>query len=148
MPSLIWYWRDIGIPSSRGHLTSTVITIWILYDFDCHGYHRCTDLCGTVLSLKCMFECRDDDEYWPTRPFDSGNGNLTYEEQKSHFTAWALMKSPLLIGTNVSFCHLNSRRDETESKSLGLAEYNISAKLVDPHQYGDHCYKPRSRFRH
>lgn len=32
----------------------------------------------------------------------SGNGDLTYEEQKSHFTAWALMKSPLLIGTGVS----------------------------------------------
>ena len=27
----------------------------------------------------------------------SGNGDLTYEEAKSHFTAWALMKSPLLI---------------------------------------------------
>ncbi|KAI0725088.1 glycoside hydrolase superfamily [Fomitopsis betulina] len=31
-----------------------------------------------------------------------GNGNLTYEETKSHFTAWALLKSPLLIGTNLS----------------------------------------------
>ncbi|KZT64432.1 glycoside hydrolase family 27 protein [Daedalea quercina L-15889] len=32
----------------------------------------------------------------------SGNGALTYEENKSHFTAWALFKSPLLIGTNLS----------------------------------------------
>ncbi|KAK0473711.1 glycoside hydrolase, partial [Armillaria novae-zelandiae] len=31
-----------------------------------------------------------------------GNGNLTFDESKSHFTAWALMKSPLLIGTNLS----------------------------------------------
>ena len=31
----------------------------------------------------------------------SGNGDLTYEEAKSHYTAWALMKSPLLIGTDV-----------------------------------------------
>ncbi|KAF9261422.1 glycoside hydrolase [Marasmius fiardii PR-910] len=37
-----------------------------------------------------------------------GNGGLTLEEAKSHFTAWALMKSPLLvtflfkIGTNLS----------------------------------------------
>ena len=29
-----------------------------------------------------------------------GNAGLTYEEAKTHFTAWALMKSPLLIGTN------------------------------------------------
>ncbi|KAF8584417.1 glycoside hydrolase family 27 protein [Ramaria rubella] len=31
-----------------------------------------------------------------------GNGGLTFEESKSHFTAWALLKSPLLIGTNLS----------------------------------------------
>ena len=31
-----------------------------------------------------------------------GNGDLTHEEAKTHFTAWALMKSPLLIGTSVS----------------------------------------------
>ncbi|KAH8108621.1 glycoside hydrolase [Phellopilus nigrolimitatus] len=31
-----------------------------------------------------------------------GNGNMTVDESKSHFTAWALMKSPLLIGTNLS----------------------------------------------
>ena len=29
-------------------------------------------------------------------PF-SGNGGLTFDEAKSHFTAWALMKSPLLV---------------------------------------------------
>ncbi|GAB1732738.1 hypothetical protein NU195Hw_g7334t1 [Hortaea werneckii] len=29
-------------------------------------------------------------------------GNLTYEEEKSHFTAWALLKSPLFIGTDLS----------------------------------------------
>lgn len=26
---------------------------------------------------------------------------MTIDEVKSHFTAWALMKSPLLIGANV-----------------------------------------------
>ncbi|EMC96109.1 glycoside hydrolase family 27 protein [Baudoinia panamericana UAMH 10762] len=29
-------------------------------------------------------------------------GNLTYEESKSHFTAWALLKSPLIIGTDLT----------------------------------------------
>ncbi|KAJ2936875.1 hypothetical protein H1R20_g210, partial [Candolleomyces eurysporus] len=37
-----------------------------------------------------------------------GNGQLTYEEAKSHFTAWALMKSPLVIGT-----HLQGASQET-----------------------------------
>ncbi|KAF7308176.1 Alpha-galactosidase [Mycena chlorophos] len=39
-----------------------------------------------------------------------GNGNLTYEEAKTHFTVWALLKSPLLIGT-----HLADASDETLS---------------------------------
>ena len=29
-------------------------------------------------------------------------GNLTHEEAKSHFTAWALLKSPLIIGTDLT----------------------------------------------
>jgi len=29
-------------------------------------------------------------------------GNLTYDEAKSHFTAWALLKSPLIIGTDLT----------------------------------------------
>lgn len=32
-----------------------------------------------------------------------GNGGLTYEEAKSHFTAWALMKSPLLVSLTIFF---------------------------------------------
>ncbi|KAF7312760.1 Alpha-galactosidase [Mycena indigotica] len=39
-----------------------------------------------------------------------GNGDLTYEEAKTHFTVWALLKSPLLIGT-----HLADISDETLS---------------------------------
>ncbi|KJA22594.1 glycoside hydrolase family 27 protein [Hypholoma sublateritium FD-334 SS-4] len=31
-----------------------------------------------------------------------GNGGLTFEEAKSHFTAWALMKSPLLVRQSLS----------------------------------------------
>ena len=30
-----------------------------------------------------------------------GNGDLTMEEQRSHFAVWAFMKSPILLGTNV-----------------------------------------------
>lgn len=35
-------------------------------------------------------------------------GNLTFEESKSHFTAWALLKSPLFISTD-----LRNATDET-----------------------------------
>ena len=30
-----------------------------------------------------------------------GNGYLTIQERRSHFALWAIMKSPLLIGTNM-----------------------------------------------
>lgn len=30
-----------------------------------------------------------------------GNGDLTVEETRTHFALWALMKSPLLMGTNI-----------------------------------------------
>ncbi len=30
-----------------------------------------------------------------------GNGNLTYEENKSHFTLWAMMAAPLILGNDI-----------------------------------------------
>ncbi len=32
-----------------------------------------------------------------------GNGDLTIEEQRTHFAAWIFMKSPILLGTEVSW---------------------------------------------
>jgi alpha-galactosidase len=32
-----------------------------------------------------------------------GNGNLTVDEQKSHFSLWAALKAPLLLGFDVSY---------------------------------------------
>lgn len=34
-------------------------------------------------------------------PLENGNGTLTLAEQRSHFTAWAVAKSPLLVGIDV-----------------------------------------------
>ena len=31
-----------------------------------------------------------------------GNGNLTLEETRTHFALWAMMKAPLLIGTDIT----------------------------------------------
>lgn len=30
-----------------------------------------------------------------------GNGDLTIQEQRTHFAAWVLFKSPILLGTDV-----------------------------------------------
>ncbi|KAJ7067488.1 glycoside hydrolase family 27 protein [Mycena amicta] len=53
-----------------------------------------------------------------------GNGDLTYEEAKTHFTVWALLKSPLLIGT-----HLADASEETLST---LKNQEIIAINQDP----------------
>lgn len=31
-----------------------------------------------------------------------GNGDLTLNEQRSHFALWALLKSPLMVGTDLA----------------------------------------------
>jgi len=31
-----------------------------------------------------------------------GNGKLTFEEERSHFTLWAIMKAPLLLGNDIT----------------------------------------------
>ena len=41
-------------------------------------------------------------DFWGHNDWDMlevGNGNLTYEENRSHFAMWAALKSPLIIGT-------------------------------------------------
>ena len=45
---------------------------------------KCKSLLQRKLIINLQFQLR-------------GNGDLTFEESKSHFTAWAFMKSPLLI---------------------------------------------------
>lgn len=43
-----------------------------------------------------------DSEFWGHNDWDMlevGNGNLTFEENRSHFALWAALKSPLIIGT-------------------------------------------------
>jgi alpha-galactosidase len=36
-----------------------------------------------------------------------GNGALTIEEQRTHFAAWVFLKSPILLGTDVSTFRMN-----------------------------------------
>lgn len=54
------------------------------------------DVCELSCSSKCNVSTAASFPALLTQNF-SGNGDLTYEEAKSHFTAWSLMKSPLLI---------------------------------------------------
>jgi alpha-galactosidase len=46
----------------------------------------------------------NDSGFWAHNDWDMlevGNGNLTYEESRTHFALWAAFKSPLIIGTRL-----------------------------------------------
>lgn len=72
-------------------------------------------------------------------------GNLTFEEAKSHFTAWALLKGPLIIGTD-----LTQATDETISilgntDILKIHQDPEIGKSVTPFRWGavaDWTYDP------
>ncbi|KZT04878.1 glycoside hydrolase family 27 protein [Laetiporus sulphureus 93-53] len=65
-----------------------------------------------------------------------GNGDLTYEENKSHFTAWALMKSPLLIGTNLSAASPEIIEILSNREILAISQDNVVGTSISPFRWG------------
>jgi hypothetical protein len=66
----------------------------------------------------------------------SGNGGLNYEEAKSHFTAWALMKSPLLIGTNLSAIDQPTLDILTNKEIIAINQDPVYGESVSPFRWG------------
>lgn len=65
-----------------------------------------------------------------------GNGGLTFDEAKSHFTAWALMKSPLLIGTNLSAITPDILGILTNKEILAINQDSIIGESISPFRWG------------
>ncbi|KAJ7328508.1 glycoside hydrolase superfamily [Mycena albidolilacea] len=65
-----------------------------------------------------------------------GNGGLTFEEAKSHFTAWALMKSPLLIGTNLSAITHDILGILKNTEILAINQDSVVGKSISPFRWG------------
>jgi len=65
-----------------------------------------------------------------------GNGNLTYDENKSHFTAWALMKSPLLIGTNLSAVSSEIVEILGNTEILAINQDPVVGTSISPFRWG------------
>ncbi|KAF9051753.1 glycoside hydrolase superfamily [Panaeolus papilionaceus] len=65
-----------------------------------------------------------------------GNGGLTFEEAKSHFTAWALMKSPLLIGTNLSAIQPDILGILKNKEILAINQDPVVGKSISPFRWG------------
>ncbi|KAF5352733.1 hypothetical protein D9756_005871 [Leucocoprinus leucothites] len=72
---------------------------WRIYDDIQPNWGRITAILNNASFIG------DFSNFWGHNDLDmleNGNGELTLAEQRSHFTAWALTKSPLLIGTDIS----------------------------------------------
>ncbi|TFK37980.1 glycoside hydrolase family 27 protein [Crucibulum laeve] len=67
-----------------------------------------------------------------------GNGDLTFEEAKSHFTAWALMKSPLLISTDASLSKVTNQTLEIlkNTEIIGINQDPIIGTGITPFRWG------------
>lgn len=74
-----------------------------------------------------------------------GNGNLTFDEAKSHFTAWALMKSPLLIGTDLTKITDETLEILTNREILAINQDPVIGTSISPFRWGfnpDWTYDP------
>ncbi|EPQ52042.1 glycoside hydrolase [Gloeophyllum trabeum ATCC 11539] len=65
-----------------------------------------------------------------------GNGNMTFDEAKSHFTAWALMKSPLIIGTNLSAITNETLEILTNKEILAINQDPVYGTSISPFRWG------------
>jgi alpha-galactosidase len=65
-----------------------------------------------------------------------GNGGLTFDEAKSHFTAWALMKSPLLIGTNLSAITPDILGILKNTEILAINQDDVVGTSISPFRWG------------
>jgi len=65
-----------------------------------------------------------------------GNGDLTLEEQRSHFALWAAMKSPLLIGTDLTKIGDDSLRILKSKTLLAFNQDDVHEKPAMPFKWG------------
>ncbi|KAH7104951.1 glycoside hydrolase [Auriculariales sp. MPI-PUGE-AT-0066] len=75
-----------------------------------------------------------------------GNGGLSHEESKSHFTAWALMKSPLLIGTDMRVVTDETVEILTNKEILAINQDPVVGESISPFRWGvnaDWTYDPQ-----
>jgi len=65
-----------------------------------------------------------------------GNGGLTFDEAKSHFTAWALVKSPLLIGTNLSAIDDDTLSILKNEEIIAINQDAVVGTSISPFRWG------------
>lgn len=72
-----------------------------------------------------------------------GNGNLTYDENKSHFTLWCMMAAPLILGNDVrKFIKSDGSVDSDNPTYKILTNKNVIA--INQDRLGVQCRRVRS----
>ncbi|KAH7916572.1 glycoside hydrolase [Hygrophoropsis aurantiaca] len=61
-----------------------------------------------------------------------GNGNLTIEEERSHFAVWAFMKSPILLGTDLNKLSADQLAIITNAELLAFHQDPIIGESAKP----------------
>ncbi len=67
-----------------------------------------------------------------------GNGNLTFEENKSHFTLWCMMAAPLILGNDIRKFILDDGTVDTENPAYKILT-NKDVIAVDQDPLGVQC---------
>ncbi|KAM0457248.1 hypothetical protein ACHAO4_003045 [Trichoderma viride] len=65
-----------------------------------------------------------------------GNGNLTTAETRTHFALWAAMKSPLLIGTDISLLSQDNINILKNKDLLAFNQDNVYGGPATPYKWG------------
>lgn len=72
-----------------------------------------------------------------------GNGNLTFEENRSHFTLWCFMAAPLILGNDVRKFILEDGTADTENEILKLLT-DRDMIAIDQDALGEQCRRIRT----
>ncbi len=72
-----------------------------------------------------------------------GNGNLTYEENKSHFTLWSMMAAPLILGNDIRAFIKEDGTVDKDNKVLQILT-NKDVIAVNQDKLGIQCKRIKS----
>ena len=65
-----------------------------------------------------------------------GNGNITVEETRTHFALWAMMKSPLLIGTDITKLSQENIEILQNKHLIAFNQDEVYGKPAMPYKWG------------
>ncbi|KAJ7767257.1 glycoside hydrolase family 27 protein [Mycena metata] len=65
-----------------------------------------------------------------------GNGDLTFEEAKAHFTVWSFLKSPLLIGTHLADATPETLEILKNTEVIAINQDPVVGTAVTPFRWG------------